>query len=180
MDRTEETPDDRSAEVGSRREGGSQSRLPAILFWVVAAALLARIAVVVAGRGKTEERVGLVRWHPREKAAAAAATEKRPLLYDFTAAWCLPCRRLDEEGWGDSRIAALVNDSYVPTRVVDREREDGRNPPPIEELERRYSVTAFPTLVVAAPDGRLVAKVEGYAGRERLARFLEESRGKSP
>ena len=45
----------------------------------------------------------------------------------------------------------------------------------IEELERRYSVTAFPTLVVASSDGRLLAKVEGYGGPDRLRRFLEES-----
>ena len=160
-------------------EGGSQSRLPAVLFWIVGAAVLLRVATAVFDRGAKGDQAGLVRWQSREKAAAAALAQKKPVLYDFTAAWCVPCHRLDEEGWGDSRIAALVNESYVPTRIVDREREDGRNPPPIEDLERRYSVTAFPTLVVAAPDGRTIAKVEGYAGRERLVRFLEESR-KSP
>jgi hypothetical protein len=27
---------------------------------------------------------------------------------------------------------------------------------------------------VAAPDGRLIGKIEGYAGRERLVKFLKE------
>ena len=90
-----------------------------------------------------------------------------------------PCHRLDTEGWGDARVASLVNDSYLPARVVDREREDGKNPAAIEELQRRYSVRAFPTLVVADADGREIAKFEGYGGKEKLVRFLEESRGKA-
>jgi thiol:disulfide interchange protein len=159
---------------------GPQSRLPPILFWLVVAAIVFRIVTALAVREKKEDgAAGLVRWRPHEKAAAAARSEGKPVLYDFTAAWCQPCHSLDTEGWGDSRIASLVNGSYLPARVVDREREDGKNPAAIEALQRRYSVRAFPTLVVADADGREIAKTEGYAGKERLVRFLEDSRGKA-
>ena len=98
-----------------------------------------------------------------------------PMLYDFTAAWCPPCHLLDTEGFGDPQIASLVNGSYRLSRVVDRKREDGKNPPAIDELERRYSVNAFPTLVVATSDGRLIARLEGYPGRNSLLAFLQQS-----
>jgi len=104
----------------------------------------------------------------------------KPMLYDFTAAWCPPCHLLDTEGLGDPQIASLVNSSYLLSRVVDRKREDGKNPPAIEELERRYSVGAFPTLVVATPDGRLIARLEGYPGRKSLLQFLQGSSRKTP
>ena len=169
------------ATTDEKVRSGPQSKLPRILFWLVAAALVVRIVTLVAGRGTKEEgAAGLVAWRPREEAAAAARSAGKPVLYDFTAAWCVPCHRLDTEGWGDSRVASLVNGSYLPARVVDREREDGKNPAAIDELQRRYSVRAFPTLVVADADGREIAKLEGYGGKEGLVRFLEESRGKAP
>jgi thioredoxin-related protein len=63
---------------------------------------------------------------------------------------------------------------------MDRAREAGRNPPAIEELQRRYSIVAFPTLIVADGDGRQVARFEGYRGHAALVRFLDESRARRP
>ena len=173
--RTEEGRSRRAA----RRESGSQSRIPAIVFWLLGAALLFRIVTAVTQHNRPEQGVGLVRWQPLASAAAVAQKGERPVLYDFTAAWCLPCRRLDGEGWGDSHVAALVNDAFLPTRVVDRQTEEGKNSPLTSELQRRYAVNAFPTLVVADASGREVARMEGYAGKDRLVAFLEDARKKS-
>lgn len=178
MDRIEDLP--AAPEVRTPRREGSQSKLPPILLAIVAAAVVLRVVTGLASRPKPEAGAGLVRWVSQEKAAASARSASRPVLYDFTAAWCMPCHRLDTEGWNDPEIAALVNASYEPARIVDREREDGRNPEPVEELQRRYSVSAFPTLIVASPDGLLIARHEGYGGKDRLRRFLEEARRQPP
>jgi thiol:disulfide interchange protein DsbD len=122
-----------------------------------------------------EEGGGLVRWQPRSKAVALSRASGRPILYDFTAAWCAPCRILERD-WRDPELAGKVNADFVPARVVDREREDGRNPEDVAELQRRYEVTGFPTLVAADADGRLLAKIEGYRGRAALEQFLAEAR----
>ena len=159
---------------------GSQSKLPRVLFWFFAAALVFRILTVVAAREKKGDAgAGLISWRPQGTVAAAAVSERKPLLYDFTAAWCQPCHLLDTEGWGDASVASLVNGSFLPARVVDREREDGKNPAAIAELQRRYSVRAFPTLIVADADGREIGRFEGYGGKEKLVRFLEGSLGKA-
>ncbi|MGH9366446.1 MAG: thioredoxin family protein [Thermoanaerobaculia bacterium] len=165
---------------------GSQSRLSAALFFVLLAALLFRLVTAVtdrgaAGAGSRAEATPppLVRWVPLEKAAAASRASGKPVLYDFTAEWCAPCHVLDEEGWGDRQLAALAGEGFVPARVLDRSREEGRNPPLVEELERRYAVEAFPTLIVATADGKETARLEGWAGREGLRKFLEESKAKA-
>ena len=176
MDRTETAP------LPSR---GSQSKLSAALFFVVLAALLFRVVTAVTDReSRRNSSAGhgpppLVRWAPLEKAAAASRASGNPILYDFTAEWCAPCHRLDAEGWGDPEIAAYLNAGFVAVRVMDRSREEGRNPPPVDELERRHSVEAFPTLIVAGPDGEAIGRAEGWGGRDALRTFLEESKAKA-
>lgn len=157
-----------------------QSRLSPVLLWVLVAAVLLRIVTsVMERRGTQAGGVGLIEWQAREGAATLSLSSGKPVLYDFTAAWCGPCKLLDKD-WADPDIAGRVNAAYVPTRVVDRQREDGRNPPEIAELVRRYEIVGFPTLVVAAADGTLIGKMEGYRGREALERFLEKPSAKLP
>jgi thioredoxin-related protein len=87
---------------------------------------------------------------------------------------------LDRDGWADPEVAALVNESFVAARIVDRTREDGKNAPWIDELQQRYRVNAFPTIVVAAPDGREIAIAQGFNGKSRLIDFLQGARSGSP
>lgn len=161
------------------RPAGSQTRIPAVLLWILAAAVVLRIVTAIADRGKRDEGAGLVRWQARESALALSSAWKRPVLYDFTAAWCPPCHRLDKEGWADQRIAAGVGQAFVPTRIVDRQREDGKNPPDIEALQQRYKIDVFPTLIVADASGREIARMPGYANKAQLEAFLKDASEKA-
>ncbi len=159
-----------------RPRSGSQSKISPILLWVLLAAALFRIVTTVTSKNEGAGEAGLVQWQGARDAELLARASGKPILYDFTAEWCAPCKVLDRDGWGDAKVAALVNQSYAPARVVDRVREEGRNPSWIDELQRRYRVNAFPTLVVAAPDGREIATAQGYGGKQRLIEFLQGSR----
>jgi thiol:disulfide interchange protein len=154
----------------------SQSKLSPVLLWVLAAALVFRVVTAVLDKPAKDSGGGMVSWQPREKVGALAHASRKPILYDFTAAWCGPCHLLDAD-WKDPAVAREVNAAFVPARIVDRQREDGKNAPDVDELQRRFEVVGFPTLVAATPDGRLIGKMDGYRGREALLRFLKESRG---
>ena len=157
-----------------------KTTLPAWTYVVLAAAVaLVAITVWKERRKPADTGAGLVRWQETSSAPRVARSEKKLVLYDFTAAWCPPCHRLDLEGWGNPQIAQMVNRAYAPVRIVDREREDGRNPPEIAELQRRYRVEAFPTLVVAAADGAEIARAEGWRSAAFLVHFLQENGGKT-
>ncbi len=164
---------------------GSQSKLSAALLFVLLAALLFRIVTAVMDRTTHSEGEAhrhpappLVQWVPLEKAAQASAAAGKPALYDFSAEWCIPCHRLDEEGWGDEALAGIANQGFVPARVLDRSQEEGRNSPLVDELQRRYAVEAYPTLIAAGVDGKEIARLEGWAGPDALRKFLQESKGK--
>ena len=160
--------------------GGSQSRLSATLFWVLLAAILFRIVTTVTDKDKKPGGEGLVRWEHLENAPALSARAGKPILYDFTAAWCAPCHKLDKEAWGDDGIAGKVNSGFIAARVVDRQREDGKNAASIQDLQRRFSIQAFPTLIVADSSGREIARSEGFRDKESVAKFLDDARSAPP
>ncbi|XYI01035.1 thioredoxin family protein [Sorangium sp. So ce1128] len=83
-----------------------------------------------------------------------------PVLVEFTATWCPPCRalapilhRLAEEGAGRLKVVAV----------------DGDRCP---ALARRFNVRAFPT-VVALEAGKEVARHVGLTTKEKLLKLVE-------
>lgn len=90
-----------------------------------------------------------------ENFAAEVLGSSVPVLLDFTATWCAPCRALTPilEGIARERAGALVVAS------VDGDASPG--------IAARYGVKSFPTLLVFAK-GQVVAKHVGLTTRARI------------
>jgi thioredoxin 1 len=93
---------------------------------------------------------------------AAVLDSPEPVVVDFTAAWCAPCRRLapvlDELA---ARYAGRVR-----VAVVDVEQAP--------ELGQAWRVASMPTLI-AFRDGRPVAQLVGFGGRAPVEKLFEEA-----
>jgi uncharacterized protein YyaL (SSP411 family) len=117
-------------------------------------------------------------WRTLEAGLAEARTRGMPILYDFTADWCPPCRRMQRELFADPRVAAELSRSFVPVRVLDRVREEGRNAAWVDSLQRHFRVRAFPTLVIVRPDGGPPVRIQGYPGRTFTLSRIEDARAR--
>lgn len=149
----------------------NQRAIPVALLVIAAVLLVARIAF-----RPDDGSAGLVRWVSADAGLALAKQTGKPILFDFTAEWCAPCHVLEKEVFADPTLAAEINERFVPIRVTDRQREEGRNPPRVAELEQRYSVRAFPTVVFTDPNGSERARMEGFSGRDEFERVMESAR----
>ncbi|MFQ5750094.1 MAG: thioredoxin family protein [Planctomycetota bacterium] len=105
---------------------------------------------------------------PYREALARARRENKPLLIDFGAAWCAPCKRFQSETLGDPRVAALLPRLVV--LAVDTDQEPG--------LARAFGVAAIPDVLLAGPEGTILQRWNGFEGPEaflaRLKAVLDE------
>jgi thiol:disulfide interchange protein len=152
----------------------NQRAVPVVLIIVAAALVAARVAAHFFTPEAPKNQ--LVHWVPLEEVGTMAASTNRIILIEFTADWCSPCHLLDAEVFSDPALANEINSRFVPVRLIDRQREEGRNSRGVEALQRQYGVTSFPTVIFAAPDGSERGRMEGYGGREQFRRVMESIR----
>lgn len=118
---------------------------------------------------------GGVNWRSMEAAIAESQRTGKPLLLDFNADWCPPCQRMKHEAFENADIARAVEAAVIPVSVVDRYRETGANPPEIDDLQRRFGIEAFPTLVVLSLKNGQFAKSEGYGGPDATRDWIVQN-----
>lgn len=114
-------------------------------------------------------------WTTLSGALAESRRNGKPVLLDFNADWCPPCQRMKRELFEDRGLGAAVQTAVIPVSIVDRRRENGSNPAEIEELQRRYRIEAFPTLVVFSPATGRTVKTEGFGGAAWTMEWITEA-----
>ncbi|SHH52660.1 DUF255 domain-containing protein [Halobaculum gomorrense] len=101
-----------------------------------------------------------------DDAFAEAERTGQPVLLFLTAPWCDDCHRMLVETFGEPRIAANVNDGFVPVKVdVDRE----------PRVRERYNMGGFPSTVFATPSGELLTGAT-YLGPDGFRSVLDRVR----
>lgn len=145
----------------------------AIPLWLLILAVLLIVARILSKYYPEKADADLVRWTEISMAEGVARRTNRPVLYEFSAAWCAPCRTLEHEVFMDPEFADRINERFIAVKVIDTQREEGQNAPEVQQLMDRYGVKAFPTVVLAAPDGSAIDRVVGYPGSERMAVLVD-------
>ncbi len=125
--------------------------------WVRRIAGILLLAGGLALLWQAEDRREGISWTPYRPGLLAEA-EGTPVLLDFSADWCAPCRELEERVFSDPRVVEAA-EAFVPINVDLTQRE-----PEHESVRKRFNVRGVPTVVFLDARGHEIRglRVESY------------------
>jgi thioredoxin 1 len=93
---------------------------------------------------------------------AEVLSAKEPVLVDFWAEWCMPCRTLGP-------IVDAVADELVGKAKIGKVDTDNNR-----EISMKYGITAIPTIIIFK-GGQPVKKFVGFKKKDELVAALNEA-----
>jgi thioredoxin 1 len=98
------------------------------------------------------------------------AKEKQQLvLLDFYAAWCGPCKEMDQKVFSTREVSSFLNQNFTNIKV-DIDSPFGKR------IKALFHVSAYPTYLIVQDDLKELDRRVGKTGANRFLQWLKHAR----
>jgi thiol:disulfide interchange protein DsbD len=134
--------------------------------WTIGAVAVAMLIYMLASGGKTRDEVTFQPFN--QTALETAKSQGQPVVLDFSADWCVPCREMERTTFVDPTVVREAR-GFMRMRA-NLTAENARN----QEIMRQFEVEGVPTTVFIDATGKIRKRRVGYVGPAEFLRYLRE------
>jgi thiol:disulfide interchange protein len=131
-----------------------------------------------AAPAEAKRRAETLEWHDFAPGLEQARRAGKPMLVDFYAVWCGPCKMMDRETFRDPEVIDRL--AGIVTARVDAEEEKPRAGLTGYDLAEKYGVMTYPTIALLDGDGKVIARFSGYRSPRAFLGWLDSAMAKVP
>jgi len=107
-----------------------------------------------------------IEWMNFSEGLQKAKQEDKPVMVDFYADWCGPCRMMDQITYEDEKVIEEVMKNFVPVKVdVDVE----------QALAYQFGIYSIPAIVYLDENGNEVYRTVGYRSASQILADMDEA-----
>jgi thiol:disulfide interchange protein DsbD len=94
--------------------------------------------------------------HGEAEALRLAQAQRRPVVIDFMADWCLPCKEMDVQVFANPEVGDELREFTLLRVDLTREDEDAA----LGAVKAKYGVNTLPAVRIVSPTGQVVRRFD--------------------
>ena len=153
-------------------------RNPKFIF-VVTVVLFATASLVLSkGREQKPPRKDTngIEWYNYEAGWEKAKAENKHMFIDFTATWCVWCKRLEVNTFSKALVIKALTEDFVPVKVWEKSPDtlliDGYKITEEDLRRREFRANSFPQLWFVSPKGMRIGPIKGFVQADQLLQYF--------
>ncbi|HRI46439.1 MAG TPA: thioredoxin domain-containing protein, partial [Ignavibacteriaceae bacterium] len=100
-----------------------------------------------------------------------ALSSNQPIIIDFYADWCIPCKELDALTFSD---ASVISESKRFFNIkADMTKSTN---PEVEKLRNDFKIVGVPTVLIINSEGKEVNRITGFLSAQEFLSIIQQVR----
>ncbi len=106
--------------------------------------------------------------HYDNKILSAGVGEKRGVIIDFYADWCIPCHELDAATFSNQKVIAEAKNFHTLKADMTKSLS-----PDVEALKEKYKIIGVPTVLILDSKGNEAKRITGFVNADEFYNIIK-------